>query len=178
MRLVAYVVLAGIPLDDGELRRFLEQRLPEYMVPSAIVVLESLPLLPNGKLDRRALPAPDRMEPKAREDYVAPRTPLEEMLAGIWATVLRLERVGVRDNFFAIGGHSLLATQVVSRLRATIGVELPLRALFEDPTVADLAARVGSELLTASGSRDPVLARLPREVYREGAGTPPRAESG
>jgi acyl carrier protein len=118
------------------------------------------------------------MEPKAREDYVAPRTPLEEMLAGIWATVLRLERVGVRDNFFAIGGHSLLATQVVSRLRATIGVELPLRALFEDPTVADLAARVGSELLTASGSRDPVLARLPREVYREGAGTPPRAESG
>jgi amino acid adenylation domain-containing protein len=178
MRLVAYVVLAGMPLDDGELRRFLEQRLPEYMVPSAIVVLESLPLLPNGKLDRRALPAPDRMEPKAREDYVAPRTPLEEMLAGIWATVLRLERVGVRDNFFAIGGHSLLATQVVSRLRATIGVELPLRALFEDPTVADLAARVGSELLTASGSRDPVLARLPREVYREGAGTPPRAESG
>jgi acyl carrier protein len=149
------------------------------MVPAAIVVLESLPLSPNGKLDRRALPPPDRTEPADREDYVAPRTPVEEMLAGIWATVLRLERVGIQDNFFALGGHSLLATQVVSRVRTAIGIELPLRALFEDPTVADLATRVGAELLTASSSQGPVLTGLPREAYRAGgAGALPGTESG
>jgi amino acid adenylation domain-containing protein len=179
VRLVAYIVPDGRPLDGNELRRFLEQRLPEYMVPAAIVVLESLPLLPNGKLDRRALPPPDRTDSRDREDYVAPRTPVEEILAGIWATVLRLERVGIRDNFFAIGGHSLLATQVVSRVRTAIGVELPLRALFEHPTVADLATRVGSELLMAPSSQGPALARLPREAYREGgAGALPRPGSG
>jgi len=178
-RLVAYVVPDGEPLDVGELRRFLEQRLPEYMVPAAIVVLESLPVMPNGKLDRRALPPPDRTEPTDREGYVAPRTPVEEMLAGIWATVLRLERVGIRDNFFALGGHSLLATQVISRVRTAIGIELPLHSLFEDPTVAGLATRVGSELLTASSSQGPVLARLPREAYRgEGSGALPRTEGG
>jgi amino acid adenylation domain-containing protein len=178
-RLVAYVVPDGVPPDVGELRRLLEQRLPEYMVPAAIVVLESLPLSPNGKLDRRALPPPDRTEPADREDYVAPRTPVEEMLAGIWATVLRLERVGIQDNFFALGGHSLLATQVVSRVRTAIGIELPLRALFEDPTVADLATRVGAELLTASSSQGPVLTGLPREAYRAGgAGALPGTESG
>ena len=179
IRLVAYVVPDGVPLDGGELRRFLEQRLPEHMVPAAIVGLASLPLLPNGKLDRRALPPPDHAEPRDREDYLAPRTPVEEMLAGIWATVLRLERVGIRDNFFALGGHSLLATQVVSRVRTEIGVELPLRALFEDPTVADLATRVGSELLTAASPQGPALTRLPREAYRGGEpGALPRSESG
>jgi amino acid adenylation domain-containing protein len=168
VRLVAYVVPDGVPLDGGELHRFLAQRLPEYMVPAAIVVLASLPLLPNGKLDRRALPPPDRTDRADREDYVAPRTPVEQILAGIWAAVLRLERVGIRDNFFAIGGHSLLATQVVSRVRTAIGVELPLRALFEDPTVADLATRVGSELLTGSSSQGPMLTRISREAYRGG----------
>ena len=179
VRLVAYVVPEGAPVDGGELRRFLEQRLPEYMVPAAIVVLESLPLMPNGKLDRGALPPPDSTEPRDREDFVAPRTPVEEMLAGIWATVLRLERVGIRDNFFALGGHSLLATQVISRVRTAIGIELPLHALFEDPTVAGLATRVGSELLTASSLQGPVLARLPREAYRGvGSGALPRTEGG
>jgi acyl carrier protein len=165
-RLVAYVVPAGMPTDTGELRRFLEQRLPEYMIPAAIVVLDSLPLTTNGKLDRRALPPPDSTEVAGRADFVAPHTPVEEILASIWATVLRLERVGIRDNFFAIGGHSLLATQVVSRIRTAIGIELPLQALFEYPTIADLATRVGSELLTDSGPRGPVLARVPREAYR------------
>ena len=174
MHLVAYVVLGGASLDVGELRRFLAQRLPEYMVPAAIVVLGSLPLSPNGKLDRRALPPPDQTAPADREGYVAPRTPLEEILAGIWATVLRVERVGIRDNFFALGGHSLIATQVVARVRVAIGVELPLSALFEEPTVAGLATRVGSALLTpALSPQRPALTRLPREPYRGAEETVP-----
>ncbi|HEX8694997.1 MAG TPA: amino acid adenylation domain-containing protein, partial [Longimicrobium sp.] len=136
-RLVAYVV-GGVETDA--LRAHLRQSLPEYMVPSAFVPLEALPLTPNGKLDRKALPAPE-LAP-AEETYVAPRTPAEEVLAGIWAEVLRLERVGVRDNFFELGGHSLLATRVVSRIRAVFAVELPLRALFEGPTIAEMAGRV------------------------------------
>jgi amino acid adenylation domain-containing protein len=164
VRLVAYVVSEKTPTTGDELRSFLEQRLPGYMVPDAIMFLESLPLTPNGKLDRRALPAPDGIDD--RQDYAAPRTPIEEVVAGIWAGVLRLERVGVRDNFFAIGGHSLLATQVVSRIRAEVGIELPLRALFEDPTVAGLATRVTAELLSAPAAREPALVRLPRETYR------------
>ena len=136
-QLVAYVV-GGV--DTGELRAHVRRSLPEYMVPAAFVVLEALPLTPNGKVDRDALPAPE-LAP-AEERYVAPRTPAEEVLAGIWAEVLRLERVGVHDNFFELGGHSLLATRVVSRIRAVFGVELPLRALFEGPTTAEMAARV------------------------------------
>ncbi|HEX9940247.1 MAG TPA: phosphopantetheine-binding protein, partial [Longimicrobium sp.] len=140
-RLVAYVV-AGEPaaVTPAELRAHLKRRLPEYMVPSAVVVLEALPLTPSGKVARRALPAPDLASPE--EAYVAPRTPTEEVLAGIWAEVLRLERVGVHDSFFELGGHSLLATRVVSRVRVEFSVELPLRALFETPTVAGLAPQV------------------------------------
>jgi hypothetical protein len=165
VRLVTYVVPETVPPISDELRSFLEHRLPGYMVPDAIVFLAALPLTANGKLDRGALPAPDSA-PGGQDDYVAPQSPVEELLAGIWAGVLRLERVGVRDNFFAIGGHSLLATQVVSRIRTVMGVELPLRALFEDPTVSALAARVSTELLMASAAREPALVRLPREVYR------------
>ncbi|HYH78800.1 MAG TPA: amino acid adenylation domain-containing protein, partial [Longimicrobium sp.] len=136
-RLVAYVV-GGV--DAEEVREQLRRSLPEYMVPAAVVVLESLPLTPSGKLDRKALPAPEYAADAER--YEAPRTPTEEVLAGIWAEVLRQERVGVRDGFFDLGGHSLLATRVVSRVRELFGVELPLRALFEGPTVAELAGRV------------------------------------
>ncbi|HEX9935555.1 MAG TPA: amino acid adenylation domain-containing protein, partial [Longimicrobium sp.] len=137
-RLVAYVVAEEV--GPAELRAHLKGRLPEYMVPSAVVVLESLPLTPSGKVARRALPAPDLAG--SEEAYVAPRTPTEEVLAGIWAEVLRLERVGAHDSFFELGGHSLLATRVVSRIRELFAVELPLRALFEGPTVAELAGRV------------------------------------
>ncbi|HLL48541.1 MAG TPA: amino acid adenylation domain-containing protein, partial [Longimicrobiaceae bacterium] len=137
-RLVAYVVGA---VETHALRAYLRQSLPEYMVPSAFVALERLPLTPNGKLDRKALPAPDLAS--AEEKYVAPRTPVEEVLAGIWAEVLRLERVGVEESFFELGGHSLLATRVVSRVRELFAVEVPLRALFKGPTVAELAVRVG-----------------------------------
>ncbi|MBW3570023.1 MAG: amino acid adenylation domain-containing protein, partial [Gemmatimonadetes bacterium] len=136
-RLVAYVVgQAGAE----ELRAHLRASLPDYMVPAAFVALDALPLNANGKVDRRALPVPDFAA--AEEAYVAPRTLVEEVLAAIWAEVLRVDRVGVDDDFFASGGHSLLATRVVSRVRDVFGVELPLRALFEGPTLAELAERV------------------------------------
>jgi amino acid adenylation domain-containing protein len=133
-RLVAYVVGAA---GADALREHLRQRLPEYMVPSTFVVLDRLPLTANGKVDRKALPAPELAS--AEERYVAPRTPVEETLAGIWAEVLHLERVGVEESFFDLGGHSLLATRVVSRVREVFNVELPLRALFEHRTVEGLA---------------------------------------
>jgi acyl carrier protein len=144
------------------------------MVPGAIVILDSLPLMPNGKLDRAALPVPESFDAEDRQGHIAPRTPVEEMLAAIWATVLRVERVGIRDNFFALGGHSLLATQVVSRIRTEMGVELPLSALFEDPTIVQLATRVSSELLAGLPAQGPVLARVSRDTYRSGASGIPR----
>ncbi|HEY6320725.1 MAG TPA: condensation domain-containing protein, partial [Thermoanaerobaculia bacterium] len=125
-----------------ELRRAVKEQLPDYMVPAAFVVLDALPLTAHGKVDRAALPAPDSARPALPEAYAAPRTPLEESLAQVWADLLGLERVGVDDNFFELGGHSLLATQVISRLRDRLGVELPVRALFEEPTVAGLAGRL------------------------------------
>ncbi|HEU0300193.1 MAG TPA: amino acid adenylation domain-containing protein, partial [Longimicrobium sp.] len=143
-RLVAYVVAAdGEAPPADELRQALATRLPDYMLPSAFVALEALPLTANGKVDRRALPEP---EYGSEDTYVAPRTPVEEVLAGIWTDVLRIERVGVHDDFFVLGGHSLLATRVVARIRQAFGAEVPLRALFEHPTVAGLAGLIaGSE---------------------------------
>ncbi|WP_326841142.1 amino acid adenylation domain-containing protein [Streptomyces sp. NBC_01558] len=138
-RLVAYVVPDGqAPTAEG-LRARLRRDLPDYMVPSAFVVLDRLPLTPNGKVDRRALPAPD---PRSAESGVAPRTPAERAVAEAWSLVLGTDVTGVDDNFFELGGHSLLATQVTSRLRAALGVEVPVRALFTAPTVAGLAALV------------------------------------
>ncbi|HEU0077456.1 MAG TPA: phosphopantetheine-binding protein, partial [Longimicrobiaceae bacterium] len=139
-RLVAYVVAerdGGAADPVPALRAAVRALLPEYMLPSAFVALESLPLTPNGKVDRQALPAPDAGgAPEA--EYVAPRTPVEEVLAGIWAEVLGVERVGVHDNYFDLGGHSLLATQLVARIRE-LRVEVPVRRVFETPTVAGLA---------------------------------------
>jgi acyl carrier protein len=147
-RLVAYVVPEAEPAPAArELRDSLRQSLPEYMVPAAFVQLAALPLTPNNKVDRRALPAPEKVGVERRA-YVAPRTLAEELLAGIWAEVLKVERVGVQDNFFDLGGHSLLAAQVVSRLREAAQLELPLRALFQNPTVEGLAGVV-EELLLA-----------------------------
>jgi amino acid adenylation domain-containing protein len=142
-RLVAYVVPNQKPAPTtNELRSFLKRKLPQYMVPSTFMFLDALPLTPNGKVDRRALPAPDRVRPELERAFVAPRTPIEEMLAGIWAEVLGLEEVGIHDNFFELGGHSLVATQVMYRVRAASRVELSLRSLFERPTVAGLAEYV------------------------------------
>ena len=136
-RLVAYAAGEGEP---DVLRAHLRERLPEYMVPAAVVVLPRLPLTANGKLDRAALPAPEQVADEAR--FVAPRTPVEAALAWTWAEVLGRDRVGVEESFFDLGGHSLLATRVVSRVRAAFGVDLPVRALFEGPTVAEMAAAV------------------------------------
>ncbi|HET8846083.1 MAG TPA: phosphopantetheine-binding protein, partial [Ktedonobacteraceae bacterium] len=123
----------------GELRTYTLHRLPDYMVPAAIVVLEHWPLTPNGKLDRRQLPAPLWSERSGvTTALVAPRTPLEEVLAEIWRQVLGIEQIGVNDDFFALGGHSLLATQVIARLREILHTEVPLRVLFERPTIAGL----------------------------------------
>jgi amino acid adenylation domain-containing protein len=125
-----------------ELRRFLKAQLPEYMVPTIFMALEVMPLTPNGKVDRKALPQPDAYRPELAANYAAPRTALEIQIAQIWAQVLRLERVGVDDNFFELGGYSLLATQIITRLRQAIGIELPLRTFFEASTIAGLADRV------------------------------------
>ncbi|MGO9110862.1 MAG: amino acid adenylation domain-containing protein [Thermoguttaceae bacterium] len=142
-RLVAYIVAQDEEVPSvADLRSDLAQELPEFMVPSAFILLKALPLAPNGKVDRRALPAPDTGRPEMEHAYTAPRTPLEEMLAGIWAEVLGLEQVGIHDNFFDLGGHSLLATQVVSRIRSVFQVELLIRVFFDGPTVAQMAEYV------------------------------------
>ncbi|HEY0511142.1 MAG TPA: condensation domain-containing protein, partial [Thermoanaerobaculia bacterium] len=159
-RLVGYLVADEAPAVD-ELREFLRRSLPEYMIPSAFVTLESLPLTPSGKVDRKALPVPGEIA--TGEGYVAPQGPVEELLAEIWAEVLRIERVGARDNFFALGGHSLLATQVVSRVRTALGIELPLQRLFAAPTVGGLARAVEEARRASRGEESPPIARVPRE---------------
>jgi acyl-coenzyme A synthetase/AMP-(fatty) acid ligase/acyl carrier protein len=136
----------------GDLRRFLAARVPAHMVPSAFVFLEALPMTPNGKVDRKALPAPDPARRELEETFVAPATVTEEALARIWREVLRLEQVGVRDNFFELGGHSLLMTQVISRVREAFGVELPVRKFFETPIITALAVAI-EELIVAQISR-------------------------
>ena len=143
VRLVACCVpaKAGV-LGPISLRKHLRARLPEHMVPSAFVLLDALPLTPNGKLDREALPIPGHDRPELEATYVAPRTPAEEILAAIWAEVLKLDCIGIHDNFFELGGHSLLAIQVVSRISRSFKVELPLRALFEAPTIAMLSLAI------------------------------------
>jgi acyl carrier protein len=141
-RLIAYVVLGDQELPLSELSSFLKEQLPDYMVPTALVLLDALPLTPNGKLDRQALPVPDKARSLLEKTFVAARNPVEEVLAGIWSEVLGVEQVGVNDNFFELGGHSLLATRLISRLRDTFQVEIPLRSLFEKPSVAGLAAAI------------------------------------
>ncbi|MGE6764045.1 non-ribosomal peptide synthase/polyketide synthase, partial [Corallococcus interemptor] len=153
-RLVAYVV--GEALDVAALRAHLKQHLPEYMVPAAFVPMEALPLTSNGKVDRKALPAPDASVLRASHAYEAPATPLEAKLAALWSEVLRVPTVGRTDNFFELGGHSLLATQLVARVRAALDIELPLRALFEAPTIAALAEKLQR---ASTGTRLPPLTR-------------------
>ncbi|HEX7649525.1 MAG TPA: condensation domain-containing protein, partial [Noviherbaspirillum sp.] len=140
-RLSAYVVARQEADVDAEvLRAKLAQTLPDYMVPSHFILLDRLPLTPNGKIDRKALPAPSAS--RGDDGYAAPRTPTEETLAAIWAEVLKLDRVGIHDNFFVLGGHSLLATQVISKLRNAFQIDLPLQALFDARTIQELAHRI------------------------------------
>ncbi len=161
-RLVAYGVPAfdTAPPSARDIRDFLRQRLPEFMVPSHVVLLAELPRTPNGKVDRRALPAPDLA--RSGQGFAVPRTPEEELLAGIWCELLGRERIGLDDDFFALGGHSLLAAQLVWRMSQVCGVEVPLQALFESPTVRSLAAVVES-MRRLGAEAPPLLVPVPRE---------------
>jgi acyl carrier protein len=164
--LVAYVAPSlDVSLSVSELRSFMEARLPGHMVPSVFMLVDALPRTPNGKIDRRALPAPDRTWHESEESFTGPHTPTEETLAGIWREVLGLERVGVHDKFFELGGHSLLATQVISRIRVAFQVEVPLRSIFETPTIAGLSETIEG----AAGQKGEFIAapirRVPREQY-------------
>jgi acyl carrier protein len=155
-RLVAYAVpVEGAAPAPAELVAWLAGRLPEYMVPSAAVVLDAWPLTPNGKLDRDALPVPG----VDADNWIAPATETEAAVAAVWEELLERPRVGAGDDFFLLGGHSLLATRIMSRLRALFGVEIPLRALFETPTVAGLSRAVDAAVLAAAGE-DEIAAAL------------------
>ncbi|EGK83949.1 non-ribosomal peptide synthetase [Microcoleus vaginatus PCC 9802] len=149
-----------------QLQAYLAEKLPEYMIPSAFVVLESLPVTANGKVDRLALPAPEPIKLEWAGGYVAPHTSIEEVLVKIWAEVLGIKRVGIRDNFFELGGHSLLATQLVSRVRDAFGVELPLRRVFEAPTIAELSKIVESLKESDAKIKAPALVPVSRENRR------------
>jgi nonribosomal peptide synthetase DhbF len=180
-RLVAYVVpAAGDAPDATELRQHLTRTLPDYMVPAAFVALDALPLTPSGKLDRKALPAPDQHLPT---DHTPPRTATEKVLAGLWAETFGLERVGIHDNFFDLGGHSLLVTHLISKIRAAFAVDLPLGTLFEVSTIAGLAERLDqaqAALLDPEGTCDgnPDLSRdtfLPPHIKPTRARAPSKA---
>ncbi len=165
-QLAAYYVAAeGQAASVGNLRAALREELPDYMIPSFFLALPSLPLTPNGKVDRKALPLPGGGRPELGREYVAPEGDVQEGLAAIWAQVLRVERVGALDNFFELGGHSLMATQVLSRVQEAFGVELPLRAVFNSPTVVGLADAIVEKGLERADEE--LLAKLLAEM--EGA---------
>jgi acyl carrier protein len=174
-RLVAYVVLSQqSTLTPDDLREYLKTQLPDYMTPQLFVMLDALPLTPNGKLDRRSLPSPDYSHTARGKAYRAPGTETEKIVAEIWSEVLDQQSIGIEDNFFSVGGHSLLATQAMSRVRQRFQIELPLRVIFESPTIAELSAAIergrgqqtGPEIpaLTRRSSREPDLSELLKRV--------------
>uniref|UniRef100_A0A2P1CZ88 AptB n=1 Tax=Nostoc sp. FSN-E TaxID=2027337 RepID=A0A2P1CZ88_9NOSO len=160
--LVAYLVAQNNIPTPKILRNFLKEKLPDYMIPPAFVVLEALPLTPNGKVNRRALPIPEHTRRNLETDFVAPSTQIEKQLATIWTEVLQLKQVGVQDNFFELGGHSLLATQAISRVREVFNLDFPLRYLFDNPTIAELAQKVMEQQIEQSENDE--LARILAEV--------------
>jgi amino acid adenylation domain-containing protein/non-ribosomal peptide synthase protein (TIGR01720 family)/FkbM family methyltransferase len=160
-RLLAYVV-GETEVTAPSLKRYVRERLPEYMVPEAILVLEEMPLTANGKIDRGKLPGGLHLGRQVEEEYVEARTPIEELAVGIYEEVLRLDRVGIRDNFFEIGGHSLLAMQVISRVRDTFRVEIEVRSIFEEPTVEGLAVRIDAAMRAGEQVERPPLVRVER----------------
>lgn len=165
-RLVAYVATDASNSETGEdLRSYLKSQLPDFMVPSAVVVLPKIPLTPNGKIDRQALPDPESVQPRT---YVAPANVTEQGVAEIWEQVLRRSPIGTDENFFDLGGHSLLATQVISRVRERYRVELPIRAMFDHPTIAGLASAVEGAAEGAPAQMAPSITRVAREAYRSG----------
>jgi amino acid adenylation domain-containing protein len=159
--LCAYVVVEG-GIKEGELREFAQGMLPDYMVPSAYIEMETLPRTLSGKVDRRALPSVAQARSEGNFEYIPPRTAVEEAISDIWCKVLGLKRVSIRDSFFVLGGHSLLATQVISRMREELHVELPISSLFDTPTIEGLAATVVKRQLEMVGDED--LAELLAEL--------------
>ncbi|HEY0736386.1 MAG TPA: amino acid adenylation domain-containing protein [Herpetosiphonaceae bacterium] len=153
---------ATAAIEPDALRSFMQERLPEYMIPSAFVTLPALPLTPNGKVDRKALPAPDLSRSELDSALSRPRTPTEEVVAAIWQRVLGIEQVGIHDSFFSLGGHSLLATQILSRVRETFQVELALSNLFNTPTVTGMAEQIDRAKQTAHGLQVPPIVPVPR----------------
>jgi acyl carrier protein len=164
-RLVAYVVPAHGELEVAGLRQQLQERLPDYMLPSAYLLLDAFPLTPNGKIDRNALPAPERSREGVDAAYAAPRSETERLLVAIWQEVLGLDEVGIHDNFFALGGHSLLATQIVTRVKATFGVQFPLNVLFQAPTVERLATYIETVAAVSSGVAAEAASSTDREDF-------------
>jgi hypothetical protein len=138
---VGYYV-AEPAVEPGALRTYLKQRLPEYMVPAALVPLDAIPLSPNGKLDRSALPAAWQAQPEVQTAYVAPSSETERALAELWTRLLGVEQIGVHDNFFDLGGHSVLGAQLMIQLRARFNKNLPIHSFFDAPTIAELARTI------------------------------------
>jgi hypothetical protein len=167
-QLVGYVIAAeGVEVTSSELRQHLKERLPDYMVPQAFVTLEQWPLNVNGKLDRRALPAPDNNPPQRAREYVAPRTEAEKLLAEIWAEVLRVETVGIHDNFFELGGDSILSIQIVARARRAQLYPGRRATFFQQLTIAGLATLTTNDNQAASAEQGPELTgRLPLTAHR------------
>jgi amino acid adenylation domain-containing protein len=162
-RLVAYVVFAeDATVSSDDLQEFMGGKLPSYMIPTEWLELDRLPLTPSGKIDRRALPGIDTTRSKRKSDYVAPRTPIEEVLSSIWSDILRVERVGIHDNFFELGGHSLIATQVISRAREVFGVEAPLILLFERPNIKELAGEIELKIKLGQNAEFRPIQTVPR----------------
>ncbi|TCP57971.1 amino acid adenylation domain-containing protein [Tumebacillus sp. BK434] len=163
-RLIAYLIAAAAP--NADLRGFVKQKLPEYMVPAAFVLLDAFPLLPNGKVDLKSLPAPTLGQTTSATPYIAPATPTEEKLAALWSDVLGVERIGTADNFFERGGHSLMAMQIVTRVRRQFSVELPVARLFETPTIAQLAAVIDASGTAPAKPKKPAMSKLSRAAHR------------
>ena len=163
-QLVAYVALASEDaLDAGELRAFVSSKLPEYMTPAAFIALGELPLTPSGKVDRRKLPEPDWSQPQAERTFIAPRTPLEGILAAIWSQVLGIDKVSVTDNFFDLGGHSLLATQLIARISRELEIDLPVRTIFESPALGAQALALEIAQRATNSIQAPPMTPVPRD---------------
>jgi acyl carrier protein len=166
--LVAYLRLSvQAEFVEAELRNYLQARLPDYMLPTFFLTQDSFPLTSNGKIDRRALPAPDFASGGLKQTYMAPRSSTERELATLWTQILGVEQIGIHDNFFLLGGHSLLATQVVSHLRVNLHVEISLRKFFELSTIALLAEYIETAKLTAEADQSLPLKRVSRDAYRK-----------
>jgi amino acid adenylation domain-containing protein len=162
--LVGYIVpREHSVLSGSELRKYLKEKLPEYMIPSSFVVLEALPLIPNGKVDRNTLPLPDGTRPPLTGEFASPRTEIEELIAQTWREVLKIENVGIYDNFFELGGHSLLATQIVARLQEAFNKDVPLRVLFDAPTIAELAQELETIIRDGRSPELPPIVPVPRD---------------